>query len=150
MAWHGSWIIRIHTLARRWRTLTALFSQTMEGCFQHRSFERFVQPLMLSTRLRCLLASDRRRSDDRVGRFALEVPGVEKDAPVCRCWVHGDNVGTGENLNVSCATADLDLPPDEREREGVGPPLERDRAIGADTTCDGNVEGLRCCSAPQL
>ena len=56
--------------------------------------------------------------------------------------VRGNDVGTGKDLNVSCATADLDPPADERERHGVGPSLERDPAIRADAARDGDVEGL--------
>ena len=56
--------------------------------------------------------------------------------------VSGDDVGTGKDLNVSCATADLDPSADHRERNGVGPSLERDRAIGSDAARDRDVERL--------
>ena len=51
-------------------------------------------------------------------------------------------MGTGEELNVSCATAALDPPHDELHPDGVRRSLEPNRAIGADATRDANVEGL--------
>ena len=53
-------------------------------------------------------APQRRRSDDRLGRLALEVPGVEHDAMGGCPRVSGDDVGAGEDLNMPGATADLE------------------------------------------
>lgn len=76
------------------------------------------------------------------GNSTVEVPRVEHDA-MGRCpRVGGDDVGTGDDLNVPATTADLDPLADEREGNGVRPSLERDRAIDADAAPDGNVE--RC------